>query len=778
MSAVVLRPRDKFDRANAPFRTIVPVIKGAAKKFSLLEEKLHKKRSALEKEVLAQRSTIFAAAKPRQEDAFEYLLSSGPEESDYSNPLGLFLRVQDIIRETYKSLVGEVKEEESEDEISHVLTILSKPRQLHELKLYDRYFGSKGYDEETLDAKRTAAQNEFEALQKVAGEFRSKVEELSILFRAADEMGNQISQVLKLQYDTMAKQHQQVGQKIISSPSLTSLAELIYDKLPGIEDIDEHVLQKNISTYKINSAARFLAYLTSPQVYSFAKDANAAVRYAVEEIRALQASLNKAKPIADEYKRRHSQIMDGLPSRTSENEPSSIDEVIGKIREVDFDEIEHQKPKEKPTKLEVFESDLNDSAYRFIIDSLEELAKIKSRKKVPNKEEIRKYDKERLRSARKVVYSILELRAKNIELEERHKTSFRCTTSDGEDSLGAIKIEPMDLSKTVSIEHIRGSGYNDVREHFKSIDRDTRKYPAVAKVLSGRENERNHAMLWGPPGCGKTQVMRAIAKNPDYIYIEARGADLGTAWMNETEKNPKRVFELAYEKHRKLRKPVIIAIDEAEHLLAKVYGDTGAKTHNQVVAEIQSLLDGTIAYEGVTLLVALNDISGIKEAMMRRYHVFIVGELDRHDRAHLLYDFASRGLPLDESLTLDECYRIGDKMNGATGDFLRKPVDLVERKFLKEMDIHHPEILVGLESYLKDEEGEFDLEKVTPQEREFVKGQFTQAGYSLTANLLSRAVTKVMSEVSSKTLIRTAQDFYRDAKRKKRQMPGLEALEL
>ena len=778
MALKISRPRDAFDEANAPFRLISNVMRTSARQFSSLERKLQRERARLEKVKRDQRVLGLSESTSHHEEAFEYLMISGPEESEYSNTLSLLFGIQEILREAYNSLVGKVQVDE-EEEVEHALTAVANPREIHELDLFDTFFDSEKYDEESLAEKRGNATAELEALQKVGANFRTNVEAVSALFKSADEVGDKIYKALQDQYESMAAQHQQHGQKIIGSPSLTSIAEVIYDKLPGVEDIDGHILFRNVPDHKIGNAARFLAYLTSPEIFPFVKDANRTVRYAIREIQKLHAHLNAMQPIAREYKEQHSHIMEGRPYQGSEEDKvPSITDLCEKILEIDFNGIEYQRPKKKPTQRELFEFGLRDTAYRMIIDSLEELAKIKSPVTKPSPSERKRFDEKRMKAALKVAYSILELRARQNEKEEQQKTFYRCTSQSDEESLGAIRLDPMDPPKTVSIDRIRGSGFHDVQEHLDAIVRETRKYPAIAKILRGKENERNHFMLWAPPGSGKTEVMRTIPLREGFIYLEARGADLGTAWMNETEKNPRRVFELAHDLHMKTRKTVVIGIDEGEHLLAKVYGDHGAKTHNQVIAEIKALLDGTIAYEGVVLLVALNDIKGIKEPMMRRYHVFIVGELNGQDRANLLYDFAGRGLPTDDSLTLEECYKVGNRMAGATGDLLRKPVDVIEKKFLKEMDLRHPRILAGLESYVRDENGEFDLSKVTTEERVYVKAEFEKRGYFITPKLLNLAVNKVMTDAGSRTLIRQAQDFYRDARRLKRQMPGLEALEL
>ncbi len=780
--AVISRPRDAFDAVNAPFREISEVMRASANQFSLLEKQLQKERNSLEKAAREQRIMGFSSsAFPGgiDDNSFEYLLASQPEESEYSNTIGLLFKVQDILWNSYSSLVGKVQVNEDE-EVEHLLTALAHPKKIQALVLYNTFFNSEEYEKEDIEQKRENALAELEALRETAGSFRTTVEALSSQFRLAEDIGEKIYEALKTQHAAMVQRHQKNGQRIIKSPSLTSIAELIYDKLPGIEDIDEHILLKNISHYKIKSAARFLAYLTSPEIFPFVCDANLISTYAIQEMKKMHACLEIMRPLATDYKRQHAQIMEkGEYQMNQQDHVSSIVEIVEKVREIDFKDISFQRPEKKPSRLDLFIGNLRNSAYEFIINSLEELAKIKLPKnRKCSGQELKKYHDIRFKAAAKVAYSLLERRAKDNELEEQEKTAYRCLAVSDEESLGSIQIEPMDPPRTVSIERIKGSGFREVKEHFKSIDRDSRKYSAVAKVLSGKSNERNHFMLWGPPGVGKTEIMRTIPHNKNWIYIEARGADLGTAWMNETEKNPRRLFDLAYDKHCRTRKPVFVAIDEGEHLLAKVYGDYGAKTHNQVVAEIQALLDGTIAYEGVILLVSLNKIDHIQEAMMRRYHIFIVGELNADDRASLLYDFAGRGLPRDETLTLESCYDLGNRMTGAGGDLLRKPIDLLEKKFLKEMDEHYPKVLAGLETYLRDESGEFELSKVTPEEREYVKGEFAKGGYTVTPLLISQAVNKIMSDGSVRNLIKQTQDFYRDAKRKKRQMPGAEALEL
>ena len=128
-----------------------------------------------------------------------------------------------------------------------------------------------------------------------------------------------------------------------------------------------------------------------------------------------------------------------------------------------------------------------------------------------------------------------------------------------------------------------------------------------------KNNRIDGLLLYGPPGSGKTQLARIIARESKAVMIHVSPADITTKWVGETEKFIKALFNLA-----KRLFPCIIFIDEADSLFrARSDSDRSwerAQT-NQLLLEIDGLLkDNTRPF----LILATNHPQHLDPAVLRR----------------------------------------------------------------------------------------------------------------------------------------------------------------
>src|SRR2546422_887269 len=96
-------------------------------------------------------------------------------------------------------------------------------------------------------------------------------------------------------------------------------------------------------------------------------------------------------------------------------------------------------------------------------------------------------------------------------------------------------------------------------------------------------------LLYGPPGCGKTLLVKAIATENDMTFFNVSIADVLSKWVGESERIIKEIFRQAHEK-----KPSIVFFDEIEALFT-VRGmmDTSG-VHKNIIAQILSEMDGLV----------------------------------------------------------------------------------------------------------------------------------------------------------------------------------------
>lgn len=119
-------------------------------------------------------------------------------------------------------------------------------------------------------------------------------------------------------------------------------------------------------------------------------------------------------------------------------------------------------------------------------------------------------------------------------------------------------------------------------------------------------------LLYGPPGCGKTMIARAIASECNASFISVGISDVLNMWIGESEKNLAAIFDKA-----RSSKPSVLFFDELDAL---AYSRSKSQSHNSrtLVNEFLSQLDGIDSHnEGVLILAASNMPWDIDPAMKR-----------------------------------------------------------------------------------------------------------------------------------------------------------------
>ncbi|EIE76521.1 hypothetical protein G6F57_011938 [Rhizopus arrhizus] len=139
-------------------------------------------------------------------------------------------------------------------------------------------------------------------------------------------------------------------------------------------------------------------------------------------------------------------------------------------------------------------------------------------------------------------------------------------------------------------------------------------YPDLFTSASGLLGAPKGVLLYGPPGCGKTMLAKALAKESGATFINVHVSTLTDKYYGESNKLVSAVFTLA----RKLQ-PSIVFIDEIDSFLRE-RRSTDHETTGMMKAEFMSLWDGlTTGEEGrIVILGATNRPNDIDSAILRR----------------------------------------------------------------------------------------------------------------------------------------------------------------
>ncbi|KAA1470710.1 AAA-domain-containing protein [Dentipellis sp. KUC8613] len=122
---------------------------------------------------------------------------------------------------------------------------------------------------------------------------------------------------------------------------------------------------------------------------------------------------------------------------------------------------------------------------------------------------------------------------------------------------------------------------------------------------------RQGLLLYGYPGCGKTMLASAVAKECGLNFISVKGPELLNKYIGASEKSVRDIFERA-----NAAKPCVLFFDEFESIAPKRGHDSTGVT-DRVVNQLLTLLDGAEGLDGVYVLAATSRPDLIDSALLR-----------------------------------------------------------------------------------------------------------------------------------------------------------------
>ncbi|XP_047956501.1 cell division control protein 48 homolog C-like [Salvia hispanica] len=156
-------------------------------------------------------------------------------------------------------------------------------------------------------------------------------------------------------------------------------------------------------------------------------------------------------------------------------------------------------------------------------------------------------------------------------------------------------------------------------------------------------------LLYGPPGCGKTLIAKAVAHEAGANFIHIKGPEILSKYVGETESEVRSIFRRA-----RTCSPCIIFFDEVDALTTK-RGREGGHVVEQALTQLLAELDGSDPRSGVYLIGATNRPEAIDAAMLRpgRFTKLMYVPLPSPDeRGMILKSLARRNKQIDPNLDL------------------------------------------------------------------------------------------------------------------------------
>ena len=187
-------------------------------------------------------------------------------------------------------------------------------------------------------------------------------------------------------------------------------------------------------------------------------------------------------------------------------------------------------------------------------------------------------------------------------------------------------------------------------------------------------------LLYGPPGCGKTLIAKAVAnslaskvselsddREARSYFLNIKGPELLNKYVGETERQIRLVFERAREKSEQ-GWPVIVFFDEMESLFRTRGSGISSDIESTIVPQLLAEIDGVEALRNVIVIGASNREDLIDPAILRPGRLDVKIKIERPDEtaaSHIFSRYLTEELPIDEDLV--ETLGGGDRNKAVLG---------------------------------------------------------------------------------------------------------------
>ncbi len=248
-------------------------------------------------------------------------------------------------------------------------------------------------------------------------------------------------------------------------------------------------------------------------------------------------------------------------------------------------------------------------------------------------------------------------------------------------------------------------GLEEVKEALSEAVEWPLKYPEAFRRLGIKPPKG--ILLIGPPGCGKTLLAKAVAKESEANFISVKGPEIMSKWVGESERAIREIFRRA----RQVA-PSVIFFDEIDAIAPRRGGYEGSRVYEQVVAQLLTEMDGIEELSDVVVIAATNRPDMIDPALLRpgRFdRIIVVPPPDKKSRLEI-FKVHTRNMPLAKDVDLEKLAEMTEGYSGADIEAICREAALLalrENLNAKQVEMRHfLAVLEKIKPSLKKEEVE------------------------------------------------------------------------
>ena len=169
-------------------------------------------------------------------------------------------------------------------------------------------------------------------------------------------------------------------------------------------------------------------------------------------------------------------------------------------------------------------------------------------------------------------------------------------------------------------------------------------------------------LMYGPPGCSKTMIAKALANESGLNFLSIKGPELFSKWVGESERAVREVFRKARQV-----KPSIVFFDEIDAVGGSRGGSGGGgRVGDRVLAQLLTEMDGVESLAGVTVVAATNRPDMMDPALLRpgRLDRVVYVPLPDLDTRRRVLEVHTRKIPVGDSVNLET---VAERTEGYSG---------------------------------------------------------------------------------------------------------------